>query len=82
MTAQRTGSPAALRVLRGNPDPEELAVLTALVAALATRRTADRPDRPVPDRPAWDRTERHRPSWLTARGRTSREQPWTAPTAP
>ncbi|MEV7181343.1 acyl-CoA carboxylase subunit epsilon [Kitasatospora sp. NPDC093679] len=79
MTAQRTGSPAALRVLRGNPDPEELAVLTALVAALATRRTADRP---VPDRPAWDRIQRHRPSWLTAQGRTSREQPCTAPTAP
>ncbi|GHE61869.1 hypothetical protein GCM10014715_14270 [Streptomyces spiralis] len=48
-----------VRVLRGNPDPAELAAITAVMALVIRRRAADAPD----DRAAyasWAGTERFR----------------------
>ncbi|WP_181797586.1 acyl-CoA carboxylase subunit epsilon [Streptomyces sp. WELS2] len=57
-----------VRVLRGNPDPAELAAITAVMALVTRRQPAGTPD----DRAAyasWAGTERfpapRRPSWRT-----------------
>ncbi|WP_054820831.1 acyl-CoA carboxylase subunit epsilon [Arthrobacter sp. JCM 19049] len=47
-TATRQAT-AALTVTRGNPSPEELAAVTALLSAMAPSRTRTVPRRPRPD---------------------------------
>ncbi|MBF6328263.1 acyl-CoA carboxylase epsilon subunit [Nocardia transvalensis] len=74
----RSDQPPDIRVLRGNPDDETLAVLVAVLAAfartqnLAAARSAARSAEP-PVRPSWcrpagsapaaDWTTRHAPGW-------------------
>ncbi|WP_328706907.1 acyl-CoA carboxylase subunit epsilon [Clavibacter zhangzhiyongii] len=53
------GSPAplgGLRVLGGAPTEEEIAAVTAVLAALAAQPAAEQPVRPAPD--AWQRSQR------------------------
>jgi hypothetical protein len=45
-----------VRALGGAPTEEELAAVTAVLAALAARPAADQPMRPAPD--AWQRSQR------------------------
>jgi hypothetical protein len=67
MSAPDPGAAAArLRVVRGDPTAEELAVVAAVVAAAASAQPA--PARPVL-RGRWnDPTVRHRRSWLPGPG--------------
>ncbi|MFF4257603.1 acyl-CoA carboxylase subunit epsilon [Streptomyces sp. NPDC001663] len=47
---------AAFRVVRGNPDPDELAALVAVLTVLHTRAaTADDAPAPTAPRATWDR---------------------------
>ena len=48
-------APRVLRVVRGEPSPEELA---ALVTVLAARAGTAEPPRPTPSRPVWNDRER------------------------
>ncbi|MBM7025582.1 acyl-CoA carboxylase subunit epsilon [Clavibacter sp. DM3] len=45
-----------LRVLGGAPTEEEIAAVTAVLAALAAQPAAEQPVRPAPD--AWQRSQR------------------------
>jgi acyl-CoA carboxylase epsilon subunit len=59
--------PPTLRVVRGTPTPEELAVVAAVVAA-ASGAAADEPA-PEPRRGRWnDPAARHRRDWLPGPG--------------
>ncbi|GAA3837380.1 acyl-CoA carboxylase subunit epsilon [Streptomyces chiangmaiensis] len=49
-----------LQVLRGNPDPTELAAVTALLAMALSSPTAAGPTQPVGRPPSWTRVERNR----------------------
>jgi hypothetical protein len=66
---------AVLRVVRGDPTPEELAVVTAVVTAAASS-TASAPTAAV-RRGRWnDPVVRHRRPWLPGPG-AWRATPWT-----
>jgi hypothetical protein len=60
MPGDGSGSGAAavpgIRVLGGAPTEEELAAVTAVIAALAARPAVERPVRRAPD--AWQRSQR------------------------
>jgi hypothetical protein len=59
--------PPALRIVRGTPTPEELAVVTAVVAAASAAGGADRADEPRRGR--WnDPAACHRRPWRTGPG--------------
>jgi hypothetical protein len=60
------GAPAQLRIVRGTPTPEELAVVTALVTA-AAGAGADEPTKPQRGRWA-DPFDLHRRPWQTGPG--------------
>ncbi|MFJ8313196.1 MULTISPECIES: acyl-CoA carboxylase subunit epsilon [unclassified Streptomyces] len=59
--------PAAFHVVRGEPDPHELAALTAVLLGLARNSAADPDPAGPPPRPGWRRPRRaHHPgagSW-------------------
>jgi Acyl-CoA carboxylase epsilon subunit len=56
-----------LRIVRGEPTPEELAVVTAIVTAAASAGGAAEPE--LPARGQWsDPAHQHRRSWLHGRG--------------
>lgn len=61
--------PPALRVVRGDPAPDELAALTAVLLARGGAAPPDGPPdtAPVPAAPGWLRAGRHRPAgaWRT-----------------
>jgi len=67
VTAGQGGREPAVRVLHGNPDAEELAAITALLAVLVRRTVARTRSAAAAARPVWAGIERHpaprRPSW-------------------
>ncbi|MEU6714076.1 acyl-CoA carboxylase epsilon subunit [Nonomuraea sp. NPDC046802] len=66
-----------IQIIRGNPDPEQVAALVIALAALAGRRRAAEPARLPAAAPSWpEHSGGHRPpdAW-TSRGVT----PWHSP---
>ncbi|MGW4648710.1 acyl-CoA carboxylase epsilon subunit [Kitasatospora sp. NPDC004289] len=63
----RAADQGTWRVVRGRPDPRELAVLAAVLAAVA-RRAAGEPRRARAGVPGWAAGHRAARSWRTAGG--------------
>lgn len=48
----------AVRIMRGNPQPEELAAVSAVMAAVLEEHAAQRPEAIEPVGTAWSRSQR------------------------